>query len=375
MVIAHVLSSFHVGGQERVALDLAIGQKARGHRLLAVSLAAPPEGPLGEMFRREGIAAHTVVKRGPTLDPSLPLRLGSLLRYEGVQVVHTHNPQPLIYAGLAARLAGSAVVQTRHGVAFYSGRQAWLTRQVARLADAYVMVSRELQETLRPQALCPPERMSVIENGIDLARFYPDGKDRQEVRAELGIPADAQVIGTVCRLIESKNTAGLIRSSLPLLNEKIRLLVVGDGPERGALEAQVLADPRGRFVHLVGQRNDVARLLRGFDLFALFSRTEGHPLVVLEAMASALPIVATSVGGLPSIVSEGVTGFLVPSDDEAALRGLLGQVLADPKKLIEAGDRARAVALERYSSDRMVDEYLALYARCGRREAACSPSL
>ncbi len=359
MVIAHVLSSFHVGGQERVALDLGIGQRARGHRVLAVSLAAPPEGPLGEIFRRAGIEAHTVEKRGPTVDPSLPARLASWLRDHGVGVVHTHNPQPLIYAGLAGKLADAVVVQTRHGVAFRSGRQTWLARQAARMAHAFVVVSRELEHQLRPHRLCPPERLTVIENGIDLGRFRPDAADRIRVRRELGIAEDAVVIGTVSRLVALKNVAGLIRAVATL---PAQLVIVGDGPERAALEALGVKN-----VRFLGQREDVARLLRSFDVFALFSRTEGHPLVVLEAMATGLPVVATAVGGIPGIIDEGETGFLVPPDDEVALTRALAPLLADRGRLAVMGTRACTVARDRYSAERMVDDYLALYARCGPR--------
>ena len=365
MVIAHLLSSYYVGGQERVALDLATRQSARGHRVLAVSLAPPPEGPLAEELRRAGIAAHTVPKRGPSLDPTLPMRLAALLRREGVDVVHAHNPQPLIYGSIAAKLIGATMIQTRHGVAYHSDGQDWLVRQATRLVDASVFVSRELAVTLGGAGQTPG-RTWVIENGVDLARFFPDAGGRAAVRAELGIPEDAQVIGTVSRLVRSKNVPGLLRAAWPLLGPKVHLVVVGDGPDRQDVEQLVVFTPKAASVHVLGARNDVARLLRAFDLFVLFSRTEGHPIVVLEAMATALPVVATPVGGIPGIIEDGETGYLVPTDDEEALRGMLEHLLGAPRRLAEVGWRARAVALERYAAERMVDEYLALYARWGR---------
>jgi glycosyltransferase involved in cell wall biosynthesis len=390
MVIAHLLSSFQIGGQERVALDLAIRQRARGHRVLAISLAPRPEGPLAAEFKAGGIAAHNVPKRGPSVDPALPMRLAALLRREGVDVVHAHNPQPLIYGGLAAKLAGATMIQTRHGVARFSRRQDWLVRQAARLADASVFVSRELARALDGAGQTVGRRW-VIENGVDLDRFHPDLADRASVRAELGIPLEAQVIGTVSRLTPTKNVPGLLRAAHPLLGPHLHLVIVGDGPDRPTIErllppSQVDSLPGalshdslpgalsqvGSFVHLLGARSDVARLLRGLDLFVLFSQTEGHPMVVLEAMATALPVLATPVGGIPGIVDEDETGFLVPVDDEAALRAKLVDLMASPERLAEAGRRARVVALERYAADRMVDEYLALYARWGREWTACS---
>jgi glycosyltransferase involved in cell wall biosynthesis len=201
---------------------------------------------------------------------------------------------------------------------------------------------------------------------VDLGRFFPDATTRAAVRDELGIPADAQVIGTVSRLVRSKNVPGLLRAAWPLLGDKVHLVVVGDGPDRADVEQLVVFTPKAASVHVLGARSDVARLLRAFDLFALFSRTEGHPIVVLEAMATALPVLATPVGGIPGIIDDEETGFLVPTDDEEALRAKLTDLLADPHRLTEVGWRARAVALQRYAADRMVDEYLALYARWGK---------
>lgn len=368
MVIAHLLSSFQIGGQERVALDLAVRQKARGHRVMAVSLAPPPDGPLAGELRGAGIAAHVVPRRGPGVDPTLPVRLAALLRREGVGVVHAHNPQPLIYGGLAAKLAGAAMIQTRHGVAHFSRRQDWLVRQAARLADACVFVSRELAAAVGGGGQSPG-RSWVIENGVDLARFFPDAAEGLAVRGELGIPAEAVVVGTVSRVVASKNVPGLVRAAWPLLREGagVHLVIVGDGADRANVERLVAGAAVAPYVHLLGARDDVARLLRAFDLFALFSRTEGHPLVVLEAMATAVPVLATPVGGIPGILEEGETGFLVPVDDEVALRARLAELVAAPERRREVGRRARVAAVERYAADRMVDEYLALYARWGGR--------
>jgi glycosyltransferase involved in cell wall biosynthesis len=275
---------------------------------------------------------------------------------------------------VAAKLAGATMIQTRHGIAHHSEAQDWLVRQATRLVDASVFVSRELATTL-DGAGQTPGRSWVIENGVDLARFYPDPAARAAVRQELGIPADALVVGTVSRLVPSKNVPGLVRAMWPILGPKEHLVVVGDGPARQDVEQLVVFTPKAASVHVLGARNDVARLLRAFDLFVLFSRTEGHPIVVLEAMATAVPVVATPVGGIPGILEDGQTGFLVPTDDEEALQAKLIQLLSSPRRLAEVGWRARAVALERYAADRMVDEYLALYARWGRAYTECSPPL
>ena len=140
MVIAHVLSSFDLGGQERVALDLARLQRKEGHTVLAVSLSPLPEGPGAEAFRGAGISATTIEKR-QRLDPYLPFRLAAYLRREHVSVVHTHNPHALIYGAPAGRLASAVVIHSKHGLNPDRPRRLWLRRVAARFADAYVAVT------------------------------------------------------------------------------------------------------------------------------------------------------------------------------------------------------------------------------------------
>jgi glycosyltransferase involved in cell wall biosynthesis len=138
-------------------------------------------------------------------------------------------------------------------------------------------------------------------------------------------------------------------------------VIVGDGPERAAVEAAVHELPEPRWVVMTGRRLDVPRLVHAFDVFALSSTTEGLPLVAPEAMAAALPIVTTAVGGLPAVVDHGLTGLVIPVD-EAAMRSALGELSRDQARARRMGHEARRAALARFNYDRMVDAYLALYA-------------
>jgi glycosyltransferase involved in cell wall biosynthesis len=357
--IVHVLSSFGVGGQERVALDLAIGQKQRGHRVSVISLAPPPDGAMADEFREHGIAVDRVEKRGDGVDPLLVPRLARTLRRMQAEVVHTHNPLPLIYGAPAARLAGAAAIHTKHGRNPAGRANRLLRRAAAQLAHAFVAVSETTAEQARAQHDAPRSRMHTIANGIRLDRYHPDPEARAAARVELGL-GDATVVGTVGRLDTYKNQALLVRAMAPLLSSQVRLVIVGDGPARAEVEAAVAALPEPRWVVMTGRRMDVPRLMPAFDIFCLSSQTEGLPLVVPEAMSAALPIVSTAVGGLPTVVDEDETGFLVPVD-ETALRGALHGLVEDPARARAMGARAREVALERYDYGRMVDAYLALY--------------
>lgn len=356
--IVHVLSSFGVGGQERVALDLAIGQRARGHHVTAISLAPPPDGAMADEFREHGIAVDRVPK-GRGFDLTLVPRLARALRHYRADVVHTHNPLPLIYGAPAARIAGAAAIHTKHGVNPGSLGHRMLRRGAAQLAHAFVAVSDTTFGQAKAQRDAPPERMHTIANGIRLDRYHPDPEARAAARVELGL-GDAWVVGTVGRLDTYKNQAMLVRACAPLLSSDFRLVIVGDGPARGEVEAEIAKLREPRWVVMTGRRMDVPRLIPAFDVFALSSKTEGLPLVVPEAMAAGLPIVTTAVGGLPGVVDEGRTGRLVPVE-EAALREALAR-LADDRQLARAmGERARETALDRYSADRMVEAYLDLY--------------
>ncbi|HXJ23003.1 MAG TPA: glycosyltransferase [Polyangia bacterium] len=365
MNVAHVLSSFHVGGGERVALDLAGGQAAGGHAVTAVSLEQPADGPLARAFSDRGIAVERLGKR-PGFDPTLILRLAALFRRRGVEVVHLHNRLPMIYGAPAGRLAGAVVVLTRHGPGASGAKEAWLLRGAARLLHAYVAVSPEIGVLERERGYCPPAKISVIENGIQVDKFDRAAERRQAARLAVGIPADAWVVGSVGRFAPEKDYPFLVRAAAPLLGPGARLLLVGDGPEMPAIRAQI--DGRGvaPFVSLPGLRHDVPDLLAALDVFVLSSRMEGLPLVALEAMATGLPVVATAVGGLPNLIVEGENGFLVPSGDEVALGGRLAALRDDPALARAVGERARARTREQYSGERMVRRYLDLYGQLGR---------
>jgi glycosyltransferase involved in cell wall biosynthesis len=366
MNIAHVLSSVRIGGQERVALDLGAGQRAAGHSVVVVSLAPPPDGPLAEAFRARGVDVERVAK-GAGVDPLLTLRLAAAFRRRGVGVVHTHNRLPLIYGAAAGKLAGAVVVHTRHGPGRGTRRERWLRRIAGRFLDAYVGVSPELVALARELGDAPDGKLVVVENGIDLERFRPDADARRVTRAALGIPEGAWIVGSVGRLAVEKNYPLLVRALAPRLGPDARLVLVGDGAEADAIRAEAEARGVGAFVSLPGATADTAPFYAAFDVFALSSNLEGLPLAALEAMSVGLPLVATAVGGLPGLVADGDTGFLVPAGDAAALGARLAALQADRPAAAAVGARGRAHVRARYAREVMVDRYLALYARCGAR--------
>lgn len=355
--IAHVLSSLAMGGQERVALDLAAAQVRRGHHVAAVSLAPLPHGVLAKEFAARGVDVCSVPK-GPSFDVGLILRLALFLREQRIDVVHTHNPQPLAYGASAGRLARAAVVHTKHGVNPDRGRRLWLRRAGGHLADAYVAVSDATAEVARRNRECRPSHLHVIPNGVDLEAYRADPAARREVRAELGIPDDAWVFGTVGRVSVEKDHALLVRAAGPLLGPRVRLVIAGDGAELANVRAAAKAyEP---YVVLTGVRHDIPRVMASFDAFVLSSRSEGLPLALLEAMACGLPAVSTNVGGVAEVVDHGRAGVLVRARDEAALGRALADLMAAPAAAAALGERAR-VRARHYDAAGVVDQYMELY--------------
>lgn len=357
MHVAHVVSSLEIGGQERVMLDLARAMSARGHRVTIVSLAH------GGALRHElGAIPVVSVGRRPGLDPKTAVRVYRILRELRADVVHTHNPAALTYAGPAARLAGvRRLVHTKHGANPVSGTVGLLARRaLARTCDAFVAVSEQTAEVARRIDFVPANLLRVIANGIDVDAYERDEAARARVRAALGIAPEACVIGTVGRLAPEKNQRMLVDAAAPLLGPHTHLVVVGDGPEREAL-VRAIAPRMRRYVHLTGARSDVPALLSAFDLFALSSTTEGLPLVVPEAMAARLPVVSTAVGGIPGVVRDGETGRLVPAGDRAAMSSALREIVRDVERRRAWGGAAHEDAKARFDLKRVADAYEALY--------------
>lgn len=375
LVIAHVLSSFQVGGAEQVVVDLAGLQRAAGHEVLAVGIATEPDGPRADQLRQRGVDVHLMPKR-PGFDVRLPGRLAALFAKHGVSIVHSHNQLPLVYGAAAGRLHRVPVCHTMHGATLDRGRRALLRRAAATLVDAHVAVSQSTAEFMLKHKEVSGARLHVVPNGIDLSRFTPSPAARAHVRAELGIPAEAWVVGAVGRLTQVKNHALLLRAAARVLSGEDRLLLVGDGPEAGPLRA--LADELrlGERVVFAGERHDVPALLAAFDVFVMSSSTEGLPLSILEAMAAALPVVATAVGGVPGVVDDGETGLLVPSGCVDSLATQLASLRDDRARAESMGRRGRALALARYSAETMMARYMDLYdVLLARREPAQAGAL
>jgi sugar transferase (PEP-CTERM/EpsH1 system associated) len=355
--IAHVVLSMNFGGLESVVLDLVREGRRRGQSVAVVCLESP--GVLANQVEAQGARLESLHKPyGLRLE--LFGRLRALFRELRPDVVHTHQIGALFYAGPAARRAGvPVVVHTEHGKHYdRRGRTRWLGRLAGLHALRFFCVSADIAAEAEMHHIVRRRKLLVVPNGIDTERFR-DGADANLVRTSLGIPHGAPLIGTVGRLCEIKRQDLLIRAfqQVRARPADAHLLLVGDGPWMGQLRELVAGLGLTDRVHFVGYQPRPAPYLQAMDVFALTSRSEGMPLVVLEAWAAGVPVVASRVGGLPELIDDARIGLLVDFGDEAALAHALGGLIGDPARARRVGEAGRDRVESRYSLRRMADEY------------------
>lgn len=362
--VLHVVDTLDVGGLERVVTDLVIAQQAAGQSV-AVFAINECGGFRGEL-EAAGVPVVVGAKRG-TLDRRVLRLLRATVRERRVAVVHTHNFVPNYYAALAtlALRDAPALVNTVHnmGTRLAHRRLRWLYLASLRRTRRVAMVGRQVHERFVGLGLVDEARAVTVMNAVPAERFGVDAARRVEARARLGIVADAPLLGCVGRLVELKNHRLLIERMPELLRAQpqLRLVVLGDGPLRGELQALVDALGLADRVTLAGARGDVHALLPGFDVFVLPSRTEGLSIALLEACASGLAVVASAVGGNPEIVRDGETGLLFASDDGAGLGVAVRRLITDPVERQRLGTAARDWVLRNASTAALRDAYAGVY--------------
>ena len=297
------------------------------------------------------------------------LRLIALVRDFRPDVIHGYLFGANLFAALAGRLCGVPVVcvAKRNVDAFETPRQVAVQRLAHALATHVTAVSEEVAKSSMALGV-PRGRITVIENGVDVNRF--DGRAGGPPADLPAAPAGVPRIGSVGCLAPRKDYGTLLEAlaRLAAAGRVFQAVLVGDGPERAALEARTAALGLADRVAFLGERGDVDRLLPAFDVFALSSREEGIPNALLEAMAAARACVATRVGGNAEVLADGRTGWLVPARDPAALAAALADALDRPAEAARRGAAARAAAVAERSIEAMVRRHEAFYLRALERK-------
>jgi glycosyltransferase involved in cell wall biosynthesis len=368
--IAHVLHRLYLAGAEVLAADLA--RRLRG-RFRFVFFCLDEVGPLGVQLAGEGFPTVDLVRR-PGVDWALARRLRHACRIYHVDLLHAHQYTPFFYAALSRGLGSRPpLLFTEHGrhyPDFRRPKRVLANRLLLHRADRVTAVGQFVQQALVDHEGLAAGRIEVIHNGVDPACFpAPDAVARAAARAELDLPTDAPVLLQVARFHPVKDHAtalralGAVLKSWPPVPEAARpvLLLAGDGEDRTKIEALAVKLRLGRCVRFLGVRQDVPRLMAAADLFLLTSLSEGISVTLLEAMAAALPIVTTDVGGNSEVVVHGQTGLLAPRGDAEGLAQAMVTLLRDPMGRQTMGQAGRRRLLEQFTQQRMHDRYAQLY--------------
>lgn len=349
------------GGLEVMSADLALAVAARGIRSTVLGLDAA--GEQRDRLEAGGVEVVHLSGRKPN-DPRFFLRVLRALRANRAHAVHTHMFAPLLFAAPTRMLAGIPVlVHTEHSIEYLLERPAYqrVLRTLARTVTRFVVLGERMRRFYEDQVRIRPERIRVIPNGVSLLPAA-NASDRRHARRALGLE-DQFVVGTVARLSPEKNLPMLLRAFSRTMggSADVALVLIGDGQERAALGQLATALGIAHQVHFAGWRQDVSRLLPALDVFALSSLAEGLPLALLEAMSAGVAVVSTSVGDIPEVITDSVTGRLVPSDNEESFANALAELRQQPDARTQLADAGRALVNARYGRDAMVNAYLDAY--------------
>jgi glycosyltransferase involved in cell wall biosynthesis len=365
--ILQVAAPARTGGLESVALQLSRGLRQRGHDVQVAAVLTPgteQDHPFLEALHDLGIPVHVILVRGRAY-----LReqraVEQLARSLGTDVLHTHGYRADILHGSSARAVGARHVMTLHG--FVSGN--WRDRlyeslqlRAARSAESVIAVSQPIVDRL--YASGTRENVRLVRNALGVAH---DPFSRKEARQRLGLRDDLALVGWVGRLSEEKGPDLFVRA-LASSASHVEAVIIGDGPMREQV-AQLAAELGVQHrLHMTGNVPQASRYFSALDALAMTSRTEGTPMVMLEAMNAAVPVVTTMVGGIPDVVSQ-QEAWCCPPGDVQALASSFAEAVQDSPLRVARIARAASLVADRFNVDRWLDDHLQVYAERLRSNA------
>jgi glycosyltransferase involved in cell wall biosynthesis len=355
ITILHTESSLGWGGQERRTLRELLGLSRESFRPL---LACQPESRIGEEARKRDLTVETVKMRG-NFDPLAVGRLWGLIHRHSVDIVHTHSSADSWMASTAAKLSlrRPKVVRTRHLNATFNVRQVYTL-----MADRVVTVGGATRDYMIREKGIPADRVVTIPTGVDLTVFDPE-RVTGDLREELGIPARTPVFGTVSVFRRLKGHQYLLEAAGEILRAvpEAKILLAGEGPQEKNIRNKIEELGIGEAVFLPGFRDDIPKVLNTIDVFVFPSLQEALGTAILEALAMRKAVVASRVGGIPEIIQEGKTGFLVDPEKPAAIAEKVIPLLKTPELRRRLGDQGRRFVESHYDNRLMVGRLEALY--------------
>lgn len=351
-----VITSMPVGGAETLLVNLV--RRLDRQQFAPEIVCLKQAGPLGEMISAE-LPLHSNLLRSKWDLRVLPRLMWLLHRRRADVVITVGAGDKMFWGRLAAFLVGVPGIASALHSTGWPDSVGRLNRWLSGITDTFIATAENHARHLRQQERFPADRVRVIRNGVDCERYTPNDQAREDVRCELGIPADAILVGVVAALRPEKNlkmfvhAAHVLRDNFP----EAHWVIIGDGPQRAMLETEIERLAMQQRVHLLGMRDDTPRLVAAMDLFTLCSLNEASPVSILEALACGVPVVATDVGSVGESVIDGTTGRLVPSEDLPALTAAVEHLLADREARVAMGRAGRELVQRRGSLQSMVEGY------------------
>jgi glycosyltransferase involved in cell wall biosynthesis len=368
--VMYLSHTFMVGGAEEMVLNLVRHLPADKYEPVVCAIHEP--GPVGCEIAATGVPFRALGRVPGVRDP---LAVGAIYRHLRdirPDIVHTFLLTASLYGRLAAILARVPIVIGTE-VNIYEQKQrhhAFAERVLMAGTDCVIASAASVKAFYVDQIGADPSRVEVVYNAVDFEMLKTTAA-RDQIRSQIGVPASALVATMIARVTEQKGHAVLLDAlaSTPEL-QSLHVVVVGDGPLRRSLEERAVRDRLAARVHFVGARRDLGDLLAASDMFVLPSLWEGLPLSLVLAMGAALPVVSTTVAGIPEVVRDGETGLLVPPADPVALGRALARLSESPGERSRLGAAARQFVLPRFGVDYYVSSITGLYDRLLAKDAA-----
>lgn len=365
--VMYVVHSLGTGGTEKLVCQLAESVKSFGDE--AVICCLDYVGPWGEEMKRRGIAVFNVGRK-PGVDLGIIKKIKTIIREEKPDILHAHQYTPYFYSVLSAALSfpRPKLIFTEHGRHYpdkVRPKRAVFNQFANIFTDEIFGVSEFTKKSLVKYEKFPGKKIRVIYNGIKQEEFQGSIDIGQKKRS-LGLQPDARIIGTVGRLCAVKNFGMLIKAFAEVKKEikDVKLLIAGDGEIKEELTALAEGLDLKDDVFFLGKRQDAPELMKIFDVFALSSDLEGAALVLLETMASGVPVVATAVGGTPELVADGKTGILTPRGDYIRFSEAIVSILQNKEMQENMGEAGRQRVAEKFTFNKMQNAYMEAYQNC-----------
>lgn len=361
--IIYVVNSLNVGGTENLVAQMS--KAFHGEHIVSVICLDEP-GRWAGGLRSIGVDVNCLWRQ-PGLDFRMAAKIAGFCRQQKVDLIHAHQCTAWFYSALSRLFFGRPKLlfeeHGRHYPEILSRKKNVVNKIIIQsLTHRIVAVSQDVKMRLVAYEGISNDRIDVIYNGVRNPSAVSDER-RRELRGELGLEPDDFIIGSVGRLDAIKNIPLLLRAfqEAGKTSRKLKLMLVGDGPEKEALSNLVGKLQIEKDVVFTGYRKDATDLLQCMDAFVLCSFSEGTSMALLEAMAAGVPVIVTDVGGNPELVEQYRNGWVVPSGSEERLKTAIRECVGNDALRQEMAEKSRAIFATTFTFDRMIDNYRSLY--------------